>query len=381
MVDENIEETETLNETQELNEPSTPDILDMDDASFENYLETQETAVENTNDDTTNSSEDTNLEEEVDDKADTTTDNESNEETAIANTETPEKESQEGTDNLADDTKAGAAETSINFEAEYQKILAPFKANGKDVKVDSVEEALTLMQMGANYNKKMAGIKPNIKYLKTLEANGLLEDGKLDYLIDLSQKKPEAITKLIKEAGIDPLEIDTENSEEYTPTKHQVSDEEIELDNVFEEIRENESFNRTVKVVTEVMDDASQATLAQHPNVIKTIDTHIQTGIYDKVMGVVEKQRMLGNLKNVSDIAAYKMVGDKMHEQGLLKPEAAKPAKEVTPISKKPDPKLEAKRRAAGPVKSTTKTKVKPPYDPLSMSDEEFEKIAGNTYY
>ena len=38
----------------------------------------------------------------------------------------------------------------VDYKAEYERLLKPFKANGRDVSVASVDDALSLMQMGAN---------------------------------------------------------------------------------------------------------------------------------------------------------------------------------------------------------------------------------------
>jgi hypothetical protein len=225
----------------------------------------------------------------------------------------------------------------------------------------------------------MAALKPNLKVMKTLEANGILDEDKLNYLIDLSQKKPEAISKLIKEANIDPLDIDVDEADNYTPTSHAISDDEMALDSVLEDIRGNDSFDRTMEVVTKGMDDASKALLVQQPDVIKAIDEHIQTGIYDKIMNVVERDRVLGKLSGLSDIEAYKAVGDSLHSQGLLYDNPGTPV-ETVPSSSKPDPKIAAKKKAAGAVRSKPAT-TKQKFDPLSMSDEDFEKVAGSNFY
>ena len=87
------------------------------------------------------------------------------------------------------------------------------------------------MQMGANYNKKMAALKPNLKLLKLLENNGLLSEEKLSFLIDLDKKNPDAITKLVKDSGLDPLEMDVSKSD-YKPNTYTVHDREVELDSV-----------------------------------------------------------------------------------------------------------------------------------------------------
>ncbi|RLD76246.1 MAG: hypothetical protein DRJ15_15705, partial [Bacteroidetes bacterium] len=148
----------------------------------------------------------------------------------------------------ADDTTTKVEETpkDIDYKAEYERLIAPFRANGKDMQIESVDDALTLMKMGANYNKKMAGLKPNLKLLKMLEKNDLLDESKLSFLIDLDQKNPGAVNKLIKDSGIDPLDIDTEKEDEYRPSTYTVDDKEVELDGVLDEIRDTQSFKDTL---------------------------------------------------------------------------------------------------------------------------------------
>src|SRR5690606_29540484 len=72
---------------------------------------------------------------------------------------------------------------SVDYEAEYKRLLTPFKANGREIQVKSVDDAIQLMQMGANYNKKMAALKPNLKLMKMLQNNNLLTEDKLSFFI------------------------------------------------------------------------------------------------------------------------------------------------------------------------------------------------------
>ena len=92
-------------------------------------------------------------------------------------------------------------EIKVDYKAEYDRLVAPFKANGREITVKSVDDAIALMQMGANYNKKMSALKPNLKLMKLLENNGLLDETKIGFLIDLEKKNPDAINKLIKDSG------------------------------------------------------------------------------------------------------------------------------------------------------------------------------------
>ena len=72
--------------------------------------------------------------------------------------ESDEQESEESTtEENTEETQESENKTETP-EQLLAKLFAPFKANGKDIKVDSVEEAIALMQMGANYSKKMAGL-------------------------------------------------------------------------------------------------------------------------------------------------------------------------------------------------------------------------------
>ena len=91
-----------------------------------------------------------------------------------------------------------------DYEAFYKEVMTPFKANGKLIELRNPAEAVQLMQMGANYTRKMQAIQQHRKVLTMLENNGLLDEGKLSFLIDIEKKNPDAIQKLVKESGIDP---------------------------------------------------------------------------------------------------------------------------------------------------------------------------------
>lgn len=265
------------------------------------------------------------------------------------------------------------------YKAQLDQLFAPFKANGKEMKVDNIDDARQLMQMGANYNKKMAGLKPNLKLLKMLDNNGLLDENKLSYLIDLDKKNPAAITKLIKDAGIDPLEVNTEENTEYTPETYTVDDREVELDEVLEAISDSPSYADTINVISNKWDDASRQILASNPAVIKVINDQVSNGIFEQITSVIEKERTFGRLTGLSDIEAYKQVGDRLQAEGAFdKPNAPAAEQKVEPPVKKAksNPKLREKKRAAAPTKAAApKAKsVAANFDPLSMSDEDFEK-------
>jgi hypothetical protein len=158
---------------------------------------------------------------------------------------------------------------AVDYKAEYEKLLTPFKANGREMQVTNVDDAVQLMKMGANYNKKMAALKPNLKLMKLLENNGLLDEGKLSFLIDLDKKNPDAINKLVKDSGIDPLDITADKASGYKPSTYTVDDREIELDTVLEDIQDTPSYNRTLEIVSTKWDGASKQLIGKTPQLLK----------------------------------------------------------------------------------------------------------------
>ena len=281
------------------------------------------------------------------------------------------------------DTKESPAET-VDYQAEYQKLLAPFKANGREITIKSVDDAVALMQMGANYNKKMAALKPNLKLLKLLENNGLLDVQKLSYLIDLEKKDPKAITKLVKDSGMDPLDLSFDEESAYKPTVQTVDDRELELDAVLDELQGTESYNRTLKIVSQEWDGKSKQVIADTPQLLKVINSHVQSGIYDLISNEIESERTFGRLQGLSDLEAYRQVGDRLNEVGAFNHLVQQNPRQQTPkqpviVPPKPkmgnDDKLREKRRAASATQAASPSKAQTEYNPLSLSDDEFAKL------
>ena len=292
----------------------------------------------------------------------------------------PEKEeSPEGDTDEQDSTSE-----DFDYKKEYNRVMAPFKANGKELTVDSVDEAIQLMQMGANYGQKMTALKPNLKLLKMLENNSLLTEAKLSYLIDLDKKNPDAIKQLIQDSGLDPLDVDTSDNTDYKPNTYTVHDKEIELDSVLEEIQDTSSYSKTIDLVSNKWDEASRKIVVDNPQIIKLINEHVSNGIYAQIDSTIQKERMLGRLNGLSDIEAYRQIGDQIHASGGFANEAQKPTPQPrsTPKPKKqPDPKMASRKKAAAPTKSApTKSTLPADFNPLNLSDEDFEKLVSSKF-
>jgi len=277
------------------------------------------------------------------------------------------------------DTKGDTQDTKeFDYESAYKKVSEPFKANGVDMQVKDPNDMIKLMQMGANYQKKMAQMKPNLKMIKMLENNGLLDEAKLSNLIDISKKDPKAVAKLIKESGIDPLDIDTDASVDYQPTDHSVGDKEYNLDRVLDEIKDTKTFSKTIDVLTKQWDDNSKTTISDNPDMISIINDHMANGVYDKVNALMQQEKTLGKLNGISDLEAYQQVANYMFKEGLLisgndnKTSASKVSSETD--KSQANAERDKKRKAVAPVKQTTTKKAPAEKDFLGLSDEEFMK-------
>ena len=278
------------------------------------------------------------------------------------------------------DTKGDTQDTKeFDYESAYKKVMSPFKANGVEMKLDNPEDMIRLAQMGANYQKKMADMKPNLKVIKMLQNNDLLDEAKLHNLIDLANKDPKAIAKLIKESGLDPLDIDTDEAADYKPKNYSIGDKEYALDTVLEDLKDSPTFTKTIDVLTKEWDSKSKEVVSDTPVIISIIDSHMGSGVYDKVNAVMQQEKTLGRLVGVSDLDAYMQITEQLQSTGVLKLVGDKQANPSTVSSETEANKLaeEAQRikerEAAAPVKhSTMKEKAKTAF--LGQSDADFLK-------
>jgi hypothetical protein len=308
------------------------------------------------------------------------------------NTEAPKVEGEKTADETVvktDPTEAAKAEatkvdepanTAVNYESEYKQIMAPFKANGEMIQPKSVREAIQLMQMGANYTHKMQQLAPKTKLLRMLEANGL-DENKLSFLIDIDKKNPEAIKKLVKDAGIDPMDIDTSKEPDYREGNHKVTDAETKFYGVLDELRSNPEGMKTLGEINDSWDQASKVKLWENPEVMTLIHTQRENGIYDRINTEIKRLKTMGGIPADTEfLVAYQQVGSELFKAGAFD-DLAKPAvteQKPTPIATRPAVKPPAvtpnpKVEAASATRSSPQT-ASPLVNYLSMSDAEFEK-------
>lgn len=271
-------------------------------------------------------------------------------------------------------SKEESSKSGIDYKQVYEEVFKPFKANGKEIKVNSAQEVIQLMQMGANYNKKMAGIKDQLPYLKMLEKNELLDEDKLSYAVDLLSGDKAAIAKLIKDNEIDLYDLDEDTGDSYKPTYKGVSQQEIAVSSAIDDLRDSPSFDRTMEVATGVWDNASQQFIVNNPSVLGVLEQHISSGIFDTVWAEVERLEGIGELAGLNSLEAYKVVGDYLSEQGAFG-EADQSTTQTTKAKEQKREETNRKKQATQKPKGSTRSSSKKDViNPLSLSDEEFMK-------
>jgi len=297
-----------------------------------------------------------------------------------------ESESLDTSDTTESETKADEKKLEteeFDYKSAYERVSSPFKANGTEIQAKDPTDIIRLMQMGANYQKKMQQLKPHLKMIKMLENNDLLDEASLHNLIDLAKKDPKAVAKLIKDSGVDPLDIDTDSATEYTPNNYSVSDREYNLDQVLDGIKDTETFDRTIQVLTKEWDGQSKQLISDNPEVISIINTHMGNGVFDMVNQVLQQEKALGKLQGVSDVEAYRLIAENLQKDGVLKTEGGTPppdnsgaqvSSETETLDRQAKAKLTEKRKAAAPVKRSSSSPKPTEEDFLGLSDEDFMK-------
>lgn len=295
----------------------------------------------------------------------------------------PETE-QPGQVEVEKDKQSEGLPADFDYKAGYEQLMAPFKANGKMITPRSPEEAISLMQMGANYTRKMQELQPYRKVMLMLENNGLMDEGKLSYLIDLDKKNHEAIKKLVKEAGIDPFDINPEEEVNYQAGNHRVSDAEAAFATELDDLKSTPEGQATLGVIAQTWDEASKEALFENRGLLQTIQSQRENGMYEIIANEIHRLQMLGQIPTGTPfIQAYNNVGNHLAQQGafnqlIRKPEPAKPVvtapvatRVVTP---KPTVTHSEQASAASPSRAAPR-KVEQFINPLAMSDEDFAKL------
>lgn len=271
----------------------------------------------------------------------------------------------------------------------HKKITAPFKADGKDFEVRSVEDAVRLMQQGVNYSRRMAELKPMKQLNRMLQDNDLNDPNKLSYLIDLSRGNKGAIEKLLKDNKIDTMDLDTENENSYQANNYAGSDKDNSFRDALETTMANPEGQALVREVHANWDGSSKDRLKEDPSILGNLVQMRESGIYDQIVKELDYQKGLGHFAGVPFLQAFDQVGDAMAKVGVFGSTTPNETTNMAPLQAKPAPvasggrKVTARKKAqpnphlsSTPPTQQQNSSYEDQYDFDNMSDEDFAKIA-----
>lgn len=365
--------------------------LQMNDEDFMRAMESHEDQV------TTATIEDTQVVNHENNETDTTHENDgSNEDTGISviNDETnqPSQEVDENNSNSDTGTEVTppneeqqeTAPTEIDYKKFYETVTQDFKASGKVIPgVKEPEKFIKALQMATDYALKTAALKPALKRVKMLDG---ITDEEFTEMLDFRKRNPEVIKKAIKEANLDPIDLDLEQIN-YVPQAKVISDDEYEYGETVQELAKDTKFAYTRELILNNLDSKSKEVILTNPVALRALHEEVASGRIEQIQAHALQLKTFGNYKNVPDLELYAMIANEMDKQAMVSQPAVpsnpvqtggmnpQVANTVQPNSvSKPNPELEDKRVRAG-IQPKTSTPVVKKYDPTKLSDEEFMKL------
>jgi hypothetical protein len=253
-------------------------------------------------------------------------DDNSDEEETEDDVEEDSEEDDEETDGGPEDTDTEQSkDTKDAVKTETQPVVEPaqrtVKAGGEVFQfsdAEMLEQFPAVFAKALDYTQKTQALK---KYRPMLDA--------------MEQE-------IIKDVGVDTLELEVENEVKYVPQNYGRSNVELDIQEVTAEISKDPEYEVTHTVLTKEWDDESWTEMTKNPNLIRLLHTDIKSGTYQRLSPIAKK---------IADVV-------KSTEK-----------REVTKA-------VAGKRRAAAPTKSNAGTRKSIDYldEALKMSDDDYVK-------
>ena len=197
-----------------------------------------------------------------------------------------------------------------------------FKANGREYEFTDEEMRANygrLFGQAMDYTKKMQTIKPYRKMIDAWEQEKLSQED-LNLAIDVLKGDKDAIGEAIKRAGVDALELDTDEERKYVPKDYGRDEKDLDLQDVLKDISVDKEYETTHKILSKDWDDQSWNKMSSKPEMIKLLHTDVKSGMYDTLMPTVDKLKMYDN-GSKTDLEYYEAAA-KMYYSGIQEAQA-----------------------------------------------------------
>ena len=286
-------------------------------------------------------------------------DEDSDEDAGEDDEEEDDEESDEDLDEGEEDTPDEDEAEAEEEKPDQAPVKRVYKANGTEFEFtdeEALEQFGKVFGQAANYTQKMQAIAEWRPVLSALKDNGMSQDD-VNLMIDVMKGDKDAIAAVVKKAGIDVMDLETEGEQVYVPKNYGKSEQELAIDDVISTIEKDQEFAVTSHVVDRQWDSGSRKALAENPQMIAGLHNDVKSGVYDKVSPMAMKLKVLdGGSK--SDLEYYIEAGAQYY-QGIEAQKADESAREEAQAKAAADAQKEQERIAAVKQKKATTTVVK----------------------
>ena len=294
--------------------------------------------------------------------------------------DTPAAEEDTGNEEEEDSVETDSDEPEeFNFDSIPRDKVIPrdIKVNGMNVRA-TMQELEEGFKMGMNYTQKMQEIAPHRKNMNIMMENDLTTDD-LNLLIEAKSGNKNALGKLLADAKIDPLDLETEEDrvdpDSYTPKDYSKDVPNYEMEQLKAAIVRDSENAPVVQNALQTMPEDMYEFVSKETRAMSSLYDDVKSGLYQKVMPEVIKQQSLygvqePTLQTYLKVAEQYFQADGGSEQPQAEPEQPAPAPKAT------NKELNNKRKSAAPTPRGTKTGKKSyiQKDLDNMDDDEFEK-------
>ena len=210
-------------------------------------------------------------------------------------------------DGDADAEDEQPVDTETKAEEEVQPVQKyKFKANGREYELtmdEIMDKFPTVFSQAMDYTKKTQEIKPWRKTIDALKSAQLTPED-VNLAIDVLKGDKAAISEVLKKHKMDALDIDVENST-YVAKDYGRDEKTLALNDVIEEIKTDNEYVITSRILSEKWDDRSFQEMTNDPELIKLLHIDVKNGMFEKVQPIADKLKVFDGGRQ-SDLEYYK---------------------------------------------------------------------------
>jgi len=258
--------------------------------------------------------------------------------------------------------ESGEQTSELDYKQKYEELMkehesakafrdtvtADFKANGKMVKgIDDADKIVKNLQMSTGLTKKLSEYKQAKPFIDPLAKRGFMQNpDKFDVHMQMEDGNIDAVKQFLKNKGIDPIDLDTDDEFKYQAESTRMSPEE-QMFGDMQEVADGYGVNE--KFTTTVLNDWDPQSMGRLFDGDKgkmmagQLAEQMANGVYDKVSAISENMKITQpGFIGMSSIDQYNKASE-VYNQGLQQPVVKEPVV-VAPV--KTEAELRAEIRA-----------------------------------